>query len=145
VDDKAERSHFANLVARLAREHGGLKQDFARALGISPTVLSQLIAGVYKEPSVELCMRIALVGRVSLRKVLLAAGRPALAAMYTQLRPFEIVDAIELNTSTEHTADWASLDDDTREAFSVLIKAAVHANRTATITPPATQRRRRRR
>lgn len=141
---KTERNKFAELVAQLAKEHGGLRQDFARAIGVTPNVLSQIIAGVFQEPSIELCMRIALVGRLSLRKVLIAAGRSQLASMYTQLRPYEVMDAIELNTTTEHTADWAALDDDTRDAFSRLIKAAVHANRTATLTPSETQRRRRR-
>jgi transcriptional regulator with XRE-family HTH domain len=130
VDNTSERSTFAKLVAQLATAHGGLRQEFARAIGVTPQYLSQLTADVYKAPSVELCMRIALVGHLSLRDVLLAAGRPALADMYTQLRPFEIADAIELNTaSTEHSADWAALDDDTREAFRLILKAVVHEQR----------------
>jgi hypothetical protein len=76
---KAAPSKFSRLLAAMIETRGILKQDFARETGVSPTVLSQLLADCYPEPPVGFCIRSALVSRLAPSQVLRAAGHDDIA------------------------------------------------------------------
>lgn len=67
------------MVAMLVNRFGGSQKEFAIAVGISPSALSRAVAQPWRRPpSVEVCFRMATVGRVNAAKVLRAAGYAAL-------------------------------------------------------------------
>jgi len=149
----AERSGFPAFVAELIDHRRILKQDFARELGVKPPVLSQILSGCYQEPSLDLCIRLAQVGRVPLERVLRAAGRTETAKQLAVLQAQDIRDVLSL-TSQQWPDEppitdrerrvltlWRSLDAPQAEALETFLERIAPAPPTPRVAP---QRRRRR-
>jgi transcriptional regulator with XRE-family HTH domain len=150
-----ERSGFPAFIEGLIKQSGLLKQEFARELGVKPPVLSQILSGAYQTPTIDLCIRFARVGRVSISRVLREAGRAEDAEQLSGLYAAEIRDV--LNLAQQKWSDgemirlspeerrilelWRSLDSEQMQAFKVLLHRSAQAARPA---PRAAVPRRRR-
>jgi hypothetical protein len=139
-------SPFATLVSTAIANFGGLKKDFATAVGLPPTRLSAILADTYHEPSIELCLRIAQVGRVRPEVVLRAAGRPEVAEVLADLFP-EAIEPGGLNTFERRLLTLTrGLSAGQGQAVLVLVRAALNvgfAKPTTVASSSSTQRRRR--
>lgn len=122
-------TNLAVLVTDLVRRFGGNKQDFAKAVGISPSALSRLMAQPMKhQPSPEVCLRLARVGRVSGARVMRAAGYAILTDLIEELfgaaadqrqRFFSVTPREQT-----HLEEWRDLDPDVQKALNALATAA---------------------
>jgi len=135
---------FVRLIEECLREHGGKKQDYARAIGVSPTMLSQILAGVYRTPALELCLRVAVKCGRPIDDVLRAAGLDHVIELFDILYPPEVRHALRKLTPRERTliAAFRALDSEQAQAIEVLAKrsaAATKAQRNR--TTPARLRR----
>jgi transcriptional regulator with XRE-family HTH domain len=68
-------SSFPLLLARLIRDSGKSKQQFAEEARIAPSTLSNLLRGRGHPPSTDVCLRIADVAHAVASEVLEAGGR----------------------------------------------------------------------
>lgn len=121
---------FRRLLLDLVKTYGGTKQDLAKAIGITPSALSHLLAHPTGTASTEVCLRLAAVTGTSASRVLRAAGKSAIADLLEDLygeaairrQPFT---GFRLKPSEERT--WTalrSLDPRCQRAFVYLIDQA---------------------
>jgi len=136
---------FADLIADLARRHGGTKQAFARAIGVSASALSRLLAG-HGAPPTELCLRIAKAAQVSASRVLRAAGRGSVADLLEDLYGEPAMRrqqfAAPRLTPYEQTLldEWRTLDVPEQRAMALLINRTAAARTAVKALPFQRQR-----
>ena len=134
-------TEFAALLADLVRRHGGTKQAFARAVGVSPSALSRLLAGHARQASTELCLRIAQVARVSASRVLRASGRSSVADLLEELYGEPAMRrqqfAAPRLTPYEQTLidEWRTLDAPEQRAMALLMNRTVAVRTVAKALP----------
>lgn len=79
-------SEFGQLLSRLVTQYGGGKQDLAKAIGVTPSTFSRMLAGqVPQKHTTDLCLRLAHVTKTSASKALRAAGKAAIADLLEDL------------------------------------------------------------
>ena len=137
---------FVRLIEECLRAHGGKKQDYARDIGVSPTMLSQILAGVYRTPALELCLRVAVKCGRPIDDVLRAAGLDHIIELFDILYPPEVRHMLRGFTPRERAliAAFRTLEDDQARAIEVLAKRSAAANkaqRNHRTTPAARPRR----
>ena len=112
------------LIEECLRAFGGKKQDYARKIGVSPTMLSQILAGVYRAPALELCLRVAVQCGRPIDEVLRAAGLEQLIELFDSLYPPEVRHGLRKFTPRELALITAfrGLEDDSARAIEVLAK-----------------------
>lgn len=125
---------LAALVASMVLHYGGTKREFAQALGISPSAFSRLLADpLQHEPSAELCLELAKLGRVNAAIVLRAAGKERLATLCEELfgaAATHRLASIRHITPIEqtHLEQWRALDQQTRRSFMSIISLALQGD-----------------
>lgn len=125
---------FSGLVLELVNSYGGTRRAFAHAIGVSPSTVSHFLGGRDSHPpSTEVCLRIALVCRVSPQKVLRAAGRDKIADLIEELygaaaERRDLFQTASLTPSDRaHIQEWKQLDHGTRRALQTVITGSLHA------------------
>jgi transcriptional regulator with XRE-family HTH domain len=126
---------FGSLLRDLAPQYGGTKQDLARAIGITPSVFSRLLSGA-PPPSVEVCLRLALVTATPASVVLRAAGLGSIDELIQNLygpaakarasRGRLRVTPLE----EKHLKQWRSLGGAEAKALGVILDLAASGKRT---------------
>lgn len=77
-------TEFRRLLRELVQAYGGAKQDLARAIGVTPSTLSHLLARD-GAPSVYVCLKLAQATGTSASKVLRAAKKEDIAELIEDL------------------------------------------------------------
>jgi len=121
---------FRRLLVDLAKQFGGTKQELARRAGLSPSAFSRLHAG-RSVPSVEVCLRLAIVTSTSASKLLRAAGKGTTADLLEDLygaaaiRRHAFVGVRHLNpTEQRHMEAVRALAPKDQRAFFYLVERA---------------------
>lgn len=122
---------FRRLLHELVASYGGTKQDLARAVRITPSSLSHLLAEqATHAPSSEVCIRLAHATGTSASKILRAAGKGALADliedMYgeTAARRQPFIGARLTPQEEQHMRAVRALDTRAKRAFLFIVEAA---------------------